>query len=41
MILGHLNHVGVATPSIERSIEAWRTVLGVTSAACDPSSSTL
>ena len=28
MILGRLNHVGVATPSIARSVEAWRTLLG-------------
>ncbi len=30
MTLGRLNHVGVATPSIERSIETWRTLLGAT-----------
>jgi len=30
MTLGPLNHVGVATPSIERSIETWRTLLGAT-----------
>lgn len=30
MILGRLNHVGVATPSIERSIETYRTLLGAT-----------
>ena len=28
MTLGRLNHVSVATPSIERSIETWRTLLG-------------
>ena len=28
MTLGRLNHVGIATPSIERSIETWRTLLG-------------
>ena len=28
MTLGRLNHVGVATPSIERSIETYRTLLG-------------
>ncbi|MBW6526826.1 methylmalonyl-CoA epimerase [Sphingomonas sp. RHCKR7] len=28
--LGRLNHVGVATPSIERSIETYRTLLGAT-----------
>ena len=28
MTLGRLNHVGIATPSIERSIETWRIVLG-------------
>jgi methylmalonyl-CoA/ethylmalonyl-CoA epimerase len=28
MTLGRLNHVGVATPSIERSVETWRTLLG-------------
>ena len=28
--LGRLNHVGIATPSIERSIETWRTLLGAT-----------
>lgn len=28
MILGRLNHVGVATPSIERSVETYRTLLG-------------
>jgi methylmalonyl-CoA/ethylmalonyl-CoA epimerase len=26
--LGRLNHVGVATPSIERAVEAYRTLLG-------------
>ena len=26
--LGRLNHVGVATPSIERSVETYRTLLG-------------
>ena len=30
MILGRLNHVGVATPSIARSIETYRTLLGAT-----------
>lgn len=30
MILGRLNHVGVATPSIERSVETYRTLLGAT-----------
>ena len=30
MILGRLNHVGIATPSIERSIETYRTLLGAT-----------
>lgn len=28
--LGRLNHVGVATPSIARSIETYRTLLGAT-----------
>ena len=28
MTLGRLNHVGVATPSIEHSIETYRTLLG-------------
>lgn len=28
MTLGRLNHVGVATPSIERSVETYRTLLG-------------
>ena len=28
MTLGRLNHVGVATPSIERAVEAYRTLLG-------------
>jgi methylmalonyl-CoA/ethylmalonyl-CoA epimerase len=28
MNLGRLNHVGVATPSIERSVETYRTLLG-------------
>lgn len=28
--LGRLNHIGVATPSIERSIETYRTLLGAT-----------
>ena len=28
MTLGRLNHVGVATPSIERSIETYRNLLG-------------
>ncbi|MCC2977431.1 methylmalonyl-CoA epimerase [Sphingomonas sp. PL-96] len=28
MILGRLNHVGVATPSIERSAESYRQLLG-------------
>jgi len=30
MTLGRLNHVGVATPSIERSIETYRSLLGAT-----------
>lgn len=30
MIFGRLNHVGVATPSIERSMETYRTLLGAT-----------
>ena len=30
MTLGRLNHVGVATPSIEQSIETYRTLLGAT-----------
>ncbi|HUE78706.1 MAG TPA: methylmalonyl-CoA epimerase [Sphingomicrobium sp.] len=30
MNLGRLNHVGVATPSIERSVELYRTMLGAT-----------
>ena len=30
MTLGRLNHVGVATPSIARSIETYRTLLGAT-----------
>ena len=30
MTLGRLNHVGVATPSIERSVEMYRTLLGAT-----------
>ncbi len=30
MTLGRLNHIGVATPSIERSIETYRTLLGAT-----------
>jgi len=28
MTLGRLNHVGIATPSIERSVETYRTLLG-------------
>jgi methylmalonyl-CoA/ethylmalonyl-CoA epimerase len=28
MTLGRLNHIGVATPSIERSVETYRTLLG-------------
>jgi methylmalonyl-CoA/ethylmalonyl-CoA epimerase len=28
MTLGRLNHVGVATPSIERSVDTYRTLLG-------------
>ena len=28
MKLGHLNHIGIATPSIERSVETYRTLLG-------------
>ena len=27
-MIGNLNHVGVATPSIERSVETYRTLLG-------------
>ena len=30
MTLGRLNHVGVATPSIERSVETYRTLFGAT-----------
>ena len=30
MKLGRLNHVGVATPSIERSVALYRDVLGAT-----------
>ena len=30
MTLGRLNHVGVATPSIVRSVETYRTLLGAT-----------
>ena len=30
MTLGRLNHIGVATPSIERSAETYRTLLGAT-----------
>lgn len=30
MILGRLNHVGIATPSIARSIETYRNLLGAT-----------
>ncbi len=30
MQLGRLNHVGLATPSIERSVELYRTMLGAT-----------
>jgi methylmalonyl-CoA/ethylmalonyl-CoA epimerase len=30
MTLGRLNHVGIATPSIERSVAVWRTLLGAT-----------
>lgn len=30
MILGRLNHVGVATPSIERSVDTYRNLLGAT-----------
>lgn len=30
MRLGRLNHIGVATPSIERSIETYRMLLGAT-----------
>ena len=33
MTLGRLNHVGVATPSIERSIETYRILLGATRSA--------
>ncbi|WP_454279304.1 methylmalonyl-CoA epimerase [Sphingomonas sp. Marseille-Q8236] len=28
MTLGHLNHIGIATPSIERSVETYRDLLG-------------
>lgn len=28
--LGRLNHVGIATPSIERSVQTYRTLLGAT-----------
>lgn len=30
MTLGRLNHIGIATPSIERAIETYRTLLGAT-----------
>ena len=30
MTIGRLNHVGVATPSIERSVALWRDMLGAT-----------
>ena len=30
MTLGRLNHIGVATPSIERSVDTYRTLLGAT-----------
>ncbi|WP_174278499.1 methylmalonyl-CoA epimerase [Sphingomonas bacterium] len=30
MTLGRLNHIGIATPSIERSVETYRTLLGAT-----------
>jgi methylmalonyl-CoA/ethylmalonyl-CoA epimerase len=30
MNIGRLNHVGIATPSIERSMAMWREVLGAT-----------
>lgn len=30
MILGPLNHVGVATPSIEAGVQFWRSVMGAT-----------
>ena len=30
MTLGRLNHIGIATPSIERSVEPYRTLLGAT-----------
>ena len=30
MTLGRLNHLGVATPSIEQSVETYRTLLGAT-----------
>ncbi len=30
MIIGRLNHIGVATPSIERSVAMYRDVLGAT-----------
>ncbi|HEX8553621.1 MAG TPA: methylmalonyl-CoA epimerase [Sphingomonas sp.] len=30
MTLGRLNHIGVATPSIEQSVETYRTLLGAT-----------
>ncbi len=35
MELGRLNHVGVATPSIEASIAFWRDVMGATQ-ICEP-----
>lgn len=30
MTIGRLNHVGIATPSIERSVALWRNMLGAT-----------
>jgi methylmalonyl-CoA/ethylmalonyl-CoA epimerase len=30
VLIGRLNHVGVATPSIERSVAIWRDLLGAT-----------
>ncbi len=35
MTLGRLNHVGIATPSIERSVATYRTLLGA-EAICEP-----
>lgn len=30
MTIGRLNHIGIATPSIERSVETYRTLFGAT-----------